>query len=236
MSSTMKKEQEAQSQKIRNVELGIRNHSELRTPNSELRTTFPQASVFSINFIRYEVIPPQVQRALLTAGAGWLLLNVVVLVWLVVAMASALGQSHRFRSSVTTQMASTGTVQGAAQEMETLRQHALENTAELQGVIATERQRFPVGEKLAGLTRTLPPRTWLTSLSGDRSNRTMTIKAAYLINPESPYELPTKGWLAALKDDPSFGQGLTRLEMGQSSRKRVGEAELFVFDVEAAWQ
>lgn len=192
--------------------------------------------VFMINFIRYEVISPQVQRTLLTAGAGWLLLNVIVLAWLVVSMAAALAQSQQFRSSVTKQMASAGTAQGAAQEMETLRQHALENTAQLNGIIAVEQQRFPVGEKLAGLTRTLPPRTWLTHLAGDRNGRTMTIQAAYLITPESPYELPTKGWLAALRDDPGFGEGLTRLEMGQSSRKRVGEAELFVFDLEAAWQ
>ena len=192
--------------------------------------------VFSINFIRYEVIPPQVQRTLLTAGAGWLLLNVIVLAWLVVAMAAALAQSQQFRSSVAKQMASAGTAQEAAQEMETLRQHVLENTATLQAVVAMEQQRFPVGEKLSGLTRTLPPRTWLTHLTGERSGRTMTIQAAYLINPESPYDLPTKGWLAALKEDLGFSQGLTRLEMGQSSRKRVGEAELFVFDVEAAWQ
>jgi Tfp pilus assembly protein PilN len=192
--------------------------------------------VFSINFIRHEVIPPQVQRKLLTAGAGWLLLNVIVLTWLVVAMAGAVAQSQVLRLRVTKQMASAGTADRAAQEMSTLRQHALENTAKLQAVIAMEQQRFPVGEKLAGLTKTLPPRTWLTNLSGDRSGRTMTIQAAYLINPASPYDLPTKGWLAALKEDPSFGQGLTRLEMGQSSRKRVGEAELFLFDLEAAWQ
>ena len=89
--------------------------------------------------------------------------------------------------------------------------------------------------KLSGLTRTLPPRTWLTNLSGDRSGRTMTIQAAYLINPDAPYDLPTKAWLAALRDDPGFREGLTRLEMGQSSRKRVGDAELFHFDLEAAW-
>jgi len=176
-----------------------------------------------------------VQRRLLTAGAGWLLLNVIVLAWLIVSMVAALSQSQQFRSGVTKQMAA-GTAGGVAQEMDTLRQHVLESTAELQAVIAMEQQRFPVGEKLAGLTRTLPPRTWLTHLAGERNGRTMTIQAAYLITPDSPYDLPTKSWLAALRDEPGFREGLTRLEMGQSSRKRAGEAELFVFDVEAAWQ
>ena len=120
--------------------------------------------------------------------------------------------------------------------METLRERAAENVAKLNAIIAQEQQRFPIGEKLAALTRTLPARTWLTRLSGDRDGRTLTIQAVYLIHSDAPYDLPTKAWLAALKEDAHFREGLTRLEVGQSSRKRVGDAELFSFELVAAWQ
>ncbi|MDP3704148.1 MAG: hypothetical protein Q8R78_07145 [Candidatus Omnitrophota bacterium] len=175
------------------------------------------------------------RRGLLAGGIGWLGLNALVLAGLVAMMGVAFQQSATLQQDVKAQVASAATVGGASQEMDALRERASENLARLNTVIAQEAQRFPVAAKLSGLTRTLPPRTWLTNLSGDRSGRTMKIQAAYLINPDAPYDLPTKTWLAALRDDPGFREGLTRLEMGQSSRKRVGDAELFLFDLEAAW-
>ena len=145
-------------------------------------------------------------------------------------------QSHQLQASIKKHMASAATVSGSRQEMETLRERAADNLVQLNAIIAQERQRFPAGEKLAALTRTLPARTWLTNLSGDRAGRTLKIKAVYLINPDAPYDLPTKAWLAALKEDAHFREGLTRLDVGQSSRKRVGDAELFSFELVAAWQ
>ena len=227
----------ATPKKVRNSEFGIRNHSAFPIPNSELRPApLVSSEVFSINFIRSEFVPPQVRRWLLSVGLGWLVINALVLVGLMLMTVLMHQQSRQLQAAVRQQITSAKTVDTASQEIETLGEHAAEHVAQLNAVIAQERQRFPSGNKLAAIARTLPARTWLTSVSGDRKARTLTIQAAYLINQASPYDLPTKEWLAALKDDPGFREGLTRLDVGSSSRKRVGEAELFSFELTAQWR
>ena len=218
-------------------ELGMRNNSEFRTPHSELRQTpLVSSEVFSINFIRGEFLPPEVRRWFLAAGLGWLVINALVMVSLLLMMAGMHYQSRRLQAAVRQQITSAGTVDTASQEIGTLGDNAAEHLAKLNAVLALERQRFPSGSKLAAIARTLPARTWLTAVSGDRKARTLNIQAAYLINQDSPYDLPTKAWLAALREDPGFREGLTRLDVGTSSRKRVGEAELFSFELMAQWQ
>ena len=64
----------------------------------------------------------------------------------------------------------------------------------------------------------------------------MTVHAVYLIDPNRPYELPAKEWIEALRTDPRFREGLTRLELGSSSRTAQGRAELFAFELVAQWQ
>jgi Tfp pilus assembly protein PilN len=96
-------------------------------------------------------------------------------------------------------------------------------------------QRFPVGGKLAALSRTLPARTWITGLSGSREGRKLTVSAAYLVDADKPYELPTKSWIEALKADPRFSGGLKRLDLGSTSRKTQGTSELLAFDLIAEW-
>jgi len=192
--------------------------------------------VFSINFIRGEFLPPRVRRTFLAAGFWWLIVNGLVLVGLLLMVAGTHQQSRRLQTAVQQRIASASTVGGASQQIEALREQAAQNVSKLNAIIALEQQRFPTGSKLAALTRTLPARTWVTSISGDRGARTLHVQAAYLINPASPYDLPTKEWLAALKDDPGFREGLARLEVGPSSRKRVGEAELFSFELIGQWR
>ena len=63
----------------------------------------------------------------------------------------------------------------------------------------------------------------------------MTIQAAYLIDPEHPYELPATPWIQALKADPQFGVNLKRLDLQSSSRKTQGRSELFLFTLSAEW-
>ena len=239
MSSALRKEQLASDKNVRNAPALV-VATKGSVSSAVARAPFPVSSVssgvFSINFIRHEFLSPRVRRVLLAAGIGWLGLNALILAGQIAMTGVAYQQTWTLKKNVKAQIASAQTLSGASQEMDTLRERAADNLAQLNTVISQEAQRFPVAGKLAGLTRTLPPRTWLTSLSGDRSAHTMTIQAAYLINPDSPYDLPAKDWLAALRQDPGFREGLTRLEMGQSSRKRVGEAELFVFDLEATWQ
>ena len=74
------------------------------------------------------------------------------------------------------------------------------------------------------------------TLSGSREDRTLTIHAMYLVDPEAPYALPANGWMEALTADPHFGQGLKRLELSASSRESKGRATLYAFTLIAEWQ
>ncbi len=222
-------------------ELGVRSkapqgqvpfgHSELKIPHSALRApAFSSQEVFSINFIRREVVPFRVRRVLVYAGFGSLVINLALMIGLLVFA----GQTRHEAQRVRVQMG-VNTARAPNDEMETLRERTADNLARLNTLIGLQRSRFYVGSKLAALTRTLPARTWITSLSSERKGRTLLIHACYLVNSEKPYDLPTKGWIEALKADPVFGQGLTRLELAGTSRKRQGDAELFTFDLTAAW-
>ena len=160
MSSTLRKEQLASDQRVRNAELGMRNHSEFRTPHSELRQTpLVSSEIFSINFIRGEFVPPQVRRWLLAVGRGWLVINALVLAGLMLMMVLMHQQSRQLQAAVRQQITSAKTVDTASQEIETLGEHAAEHVAQLNAVLALERQRFPSGNKLAAIARTLPART-----------------------------------------------------------------------------
>ena len=121
------------------------------------------------------------------------------------------------------------------QAMADLQAQAAIETTELTAMNAQLATRFPVGAKLAALTTTLPARTWLTGLEAKRDASTLTIRAAYFIDPEHPYELPTTRWIQALKADPTFGRGLKRLDLQNSSRQTQKRAELFAFTLLAEW-
>ena len=116
-----------------------------------------------------------------------------------------------------------------------LRAKALEDAAQFQTAIALKRQQVPVAGKLAGLTKTLPARVWVTQLSGNQGGRSVTLQGACLIDPDAPYEVPIKKWMAALKADPQFGSGLRSLNLESSSRKAQGKAQLLVFELSAEW-
>ena len=113
---------------------------------------------------------------------------------------------------------------------------AKEDLARLTAMIAQQQPRFPVAGKVAALTKTLPPRTWITKISGKNDSRTLAIQAAYLVNPDAPYELPTKAWMQALRADAYFSSGLNRLELKSSARKKQGLAELALLELVAEWQ
>ena len=192
--------------------------------------------VFSINLIRHQTLSLRVRRTLAYLGLGYLLANAVALVVLLAVAATTSRQIHRTRVQLTTQAPSASAVEVVRREMETVQQRATEELARLQAMVSQQQQRFPVGGKLAALARTVPPRTWITGLSGARKDRTLTIRAAYLIDPDHPYELPTKTWMDALRTDPTFRDGLKRLTLGTSSRTTLGKAELFSFDLIAEWK
>ena len=192
--------------------------------------------VFSINFIRHETLPQRVRRALVYAGLSYLVIMMTVLVGLIGFSVFSRGQWQHLRVQLQGQMPSADVLTALKQNMQTLNARAAQDLSALNAMTTLQQQRFLVGGKLAALSKTLPPRTWMTDLSGARDHRTITVQAAYLIDPERPYELPTKRWIEALKADPHFSQGLKRLDVSASSRKRQGRSERFDFELIAEWQ
>lgn len=192
----------------------------------------PIGTVFSINFLRHQTLPRYLRSVLVYGALGYLAVNAALMVGLL-----ALGfhtEATRQRL-VQGQLSAPASVTAMAREMEALQERATQDLAKLDILTTLQTQRFPVGGKLAALTSTLPGRTWITGLSGDRKERSMTVQAAYLINPDSPYDLPAKLWMDALSADPRFGRGLRRLELGASAKKKQGRVELFTFELMAEW-
>ena len=107
---------------------------------------------------------------------------------------------------------------------------------DLDAVIAIEKDKFQIAGKLAGIARTIPPRTWVTSIKLDGWRRSMMLEARFLVDVADPYQLPTKKWIDALKNDPTFGEGLEQIDYLQSSQTQVGHAEIGFFEIEARWQ
>ena len=206
-----------------------------RTATHELsRDPFGASAAFSINFARHTLLSPRLRRALVSLTAGYLLTGAVcgclllgLTLW-----------THLDARRLQQRLGHTGTPaaeQASRQAMADLRAQAGLQTTQLHAMSAQLAMRFPVGAKLAALTTTLPARTWVTGLEAKRDAHTLTIHAAYLIDPEHPYELPTTRWIETLKADPAFGHGLKRLDLQGSSRKTQGRAELFVFTLSAEW-
>ena len=185
--------------------------------------------VFSINFIRHRTLPHAIRRTLTYAALGYLTIHLILMLALLGSAWSAYAQRRQV------QAAAGVAARASDPEMVSLQQRALKHLATLQNTIALQQQGFPVAAKWAALTKTLPPRTWITEVSGLRDHRTMTIHAAYLIDSQVPYEVPIKAWVETLKADPAFGPGLKRLEMTNSARKSQGRATLDEFELVAEW-
>ena len=207
-----------------------------RLSPSAHRVPVAEREVFSINFIRHQTVPRAVRRALVYVALGYLVVNVAVMVGLLGAAGRSRVEWRTLQATLTGQLASSAEVSALKQEMATLRERAHGDLAQLNTAIVLQQQRFPVGAKLSSLSKTVPARTWIAGLSASRDTRTLTVQASYLIDSKRPYDLPTKEWIAALKADPDFRQGLRRLDLGSSSRKIQGSAELFVFELIAEWE
>ncbi len=203
-------------------------HSTLRTPHS--------AEVFSINFLRHETLPHVIRRAIAYGAIGYLAVNLILFLSLFEIGSSIRSDRKKLETQLQESSPSAAVPSAVKQEMETMYQQAAKDVSQLTAAIEREKDRFPVGGKLAALVKALPARTWITDLSGDRADRKMVIKACYLINPQAPYELPTKKWTEALRADALFGNGLKRLDLGNSSQKMQGKAEIFSFELLAEWE
>lgn len=229
MSHLLRREPRAASHETTMPRLVMTSHAPGPTPQA------PGGAIFSINFVRHETLPRHVRRALTYLGLGYLACQVLLMVWLLVMAASARGEQHQLEGQLQGGLPAGAGVGALQRDMQGLHKRSQEQLAQLRAVIASQQSRVAIGTKLAAIARTLPARTWVTGLSGDREHRTLTIQAAYLIDPERPYELSIKAWIEALKADEGFRDGLKRLELQQSSRKAQGKATLIAFDLIAEW-
>ena len=192
--------------------------------------------VFSINFIRASRVPISLRRMAAYGTLGYLLLNFSLSgVFVATSVFSSLEADRLSRKGLVSAV-SWNSGETATQETEALYEQALTTLNQLNLSVKQAGRRFPWAEKLEGLLRTLPGRTWILSLSGAREERVLSLEALYLIDSEKPYELPTKTWIQALKSDPDFGQGLKRIELVNSFRKTQGSAELFSFVLLMEWE
>lgn len=193
-------------------------------------------AVFSINFIRNEFLSLRTRRILVYAALGYLALNIFWAVGLI-------GQAFYLNAKAANIGRQIGNVAPSAvfqkettSEMETLYDRAIQDLGRVKTVNNFMKRRFLNTAKWDAVTQTLPARTWISEISGDRETRTLNIHAMYLVDPAQPYELPTKNWMQVLRADPRFSRGLKRLELGSSFQKTQGAAELFSFEWIAEWE
>lgn len=192
------------------------------------RAIEPGQIVFEINFLRHPAPSAAIQQGLFVLGAIYLLANVVVTGWLLFTGVSAAWNTVRSESRASSRSA-------AAQDLGVLYQRANQELVQLQGIVDSQRARFLAGGRLAALTETLPARTWISGISGDRAEHSIILRAEYLIDPDHPYEVPARDWMETLRADPRFGNGLKKLDMASSSRRTQGNAELLSFELVAEW-
>lgn len=186
------------------------------------------SEIFSINFIRSEFVPYRVRRIAVYVILAYLAANL--------AFTALLVGSGIFSSIEGRWLKATLSHPSPSEDIDSLYARMVGQLNQFNSVTHFMKQRFPVAPKLTALAETLPARTWIQNLAANRESRTLKVQAIYLIDPAKPYDLPSKGWVEALKKNPHFNQGLKRLELGPSSRTARGEAKLFFFELVAEWQ
>ncbi|MBI4436649.1 MAG: hypothetical protein HY590_04475 [Candidatus Omnitrophica bacterium] len=235
LTKALDKLQKVQEEKLQ----GISNKQQATSDKRQATSALPMphvslrvGEVFSINFLRGEVVPMRVRRTLAYAALGYLVVHLALLFILFKVASASRTEWQSLEATLGNSSASLGTLR---QEMDTMVEQATRDIAQFNTFIALEKDQFPVGGKLAALAKTLPARTWVTGVSGDREGHKITVQASYLINPESPYELPMKKWVEALKGNDHFGKHLKRLNVESSSQKMQGKVELCNFELVAEW-
>ena len=194
------------------------------------------ATVFSINFLRHEIIPLSIRRALVFMALAYLAANILFLGYLGSIAVTSRAEWKKVQAGLQGEVPSAAALTDLKGEMAMMQDNAAKELGELNRIITRKREEFPFGGKLGTLAKTLPARTWITGISGDRESRRLTVQAAYLVNPENPYDHPTKKWIESLKADPSFSRRLKRCDLGASSQKLQGKAEVYSFELVSEWE
>ena len=231
---TSDKQQATGDKEVQSSEFGVQSDTSPRTMDHEPRTM--NSTVFSINFLRHEIIPLSVRRALIFVALAYLAAHVLFLGYLSTVAVSSRAEWKKVQVGLQGEVPSSAALTDLKAEMAIMQENAAKELGELNRIIARKREEFPFGGKLGAIAKTLPARTWITGISADRENRRLTIQSTYLVNPENPYDNPTKKWIEALKADPSFGSRLKRCDLGASSQKMQGKVEIYSFELVSEWE
>ena len=197
--------------------------------------TEKSSGAFSINLIRSRSFFLQHRRPLSFLMFGYFVLQVLIFLALVVGSLGLWGQTLYLDRSFHQIFPESSTRKEFRARLDQLSQRAQASLGELKGAITIEKEKFRVAGKLAGLVRTIPVRTWISTIRVDAKTRTMSIQAGFLIDMEDPDERPMKDWIEALKKDPGFSPGLKKIEQGSSSETEKGRAAVCLFDIKAGW-
>ncbi len=195
------------------------------------------SEVFSINFIRRQLIALPFRKIALYVALAYLGLQALWTVGLLGMAAHSFVKRFGLERALEKRGSDLSSLKALRSEVETLEREAEDHVGELNSILALEKKRFPIGGKLAALTETLPSRTWITQLSADPDQHLFKIQAVYAVDPAKPFELPAKKWMEALKADPRFGSGLKRMNLDNSSRTgSQNKISFYTFDLVAEWK
>ncbi len=191
---------------------------------------------FAINFIRRESHPTGIRLVSAYAVIGYLTVSTLLAIGLIVISAIFVIQSHQLQADLRSRLPNPAALALFKKEMRELDHQMVSELGQFNTIANLKKQRFLVGEKLTALGKTLPAKTWVVQISGQRMARSIDLQAAYLLDSGTAYKVPANQWVQALRDEPLFNQGLKAVESSSSSRKRQGDSELLLFNLSADWE
>lgn len=198
-------------------------------------TSDKSSGVFSINLIRSQSFFLRNRRLLSYATVGYFIAQGLIFLGLVLWGLGLWGQAVYLDKSFHRIFPASDSIKDYKAHLNQLSQRAQASLDEVKAAVAIEKDKFRVAGKLAGIVRTIPIRTWITSIRVTAATRSMVIAAGFLVDMEDPDERPFKDWIEALKKDPGFSPGLKQIEQVSSSETRKGEADVSLFEIRAGW-
>ena len=191
---------------------------------------------FAINFIRQDHLRLLLRHGLRIFLAVYLIVQGIVLVGMLLTGVTMDIRRSQLQSLIQEKFSFVPSADQIRSERRALKTEVQNQKDRLNAVISSQKGRFRMANKLASLKKTLPSRTWITSLRGGSRDRTLTIRAAHWVSEDGFYKVVAKNWSEALRSDPIFSQGLQSLELKSSSQKSSGRNELYSFELTARWR
>jgi Tfp pilus assembly protein PilN len=191
--------------------------------------------IFAVNFIRSRSFGATHRRLIIFVMLGYFVAQGLILIALVLWGLGFRDEAVRYNRNFQMAFPSISSSEDYSEQLNQLTRRAEASLAGLKEAIAIEKDKFRVAGKLAGIVRTLPMRTWVTSVRFDAAERTLSVEAVFLVDEKAPDQEPMKEWTEALKKDPGFGAGLKKIELVRSTQAQKGDAEILVFEIKAGW-